>query len=107
MRRGGTTSMNNSESNLPAGGGALKSKPKYVRVLTRLLQGPLDRLEAEQLPVADHVLNSTVAELKRRGLVIHAQLVRKHGYGGLGVHVASYTLAPESRARALQLIGAA
>lgn len=88
---------------LPATRGALKQPLKWQRVLRRLLDGPLDRMEAEKHPIFDHVLNSTVAELKRRGLVIHAQLVRHHGFGGAGAHVASYTLDRESRALALQL----
>jgi len=51
-------------------------------------------------------LPSTVAELKRRGVVIYAQLVARPGYGGLGVHVAEYRLAEESRPLASQLIAA-
>jgi len=52
-------------------------------------------------------LPSTVAELKRRGVVIYAQLVARPGYGELGVHVAEYRLSPESRALAMQLIDGA
>lgn len=85
--------------------GALKPEPKYCRVLRRLLQGPLHRFEAERYPVSDHVLNSTVSELKKRGLEIHSILIHLPGYSRAGVYVAEYTLAPESRQRALQLIG--
>ena len=85
--------------------GALKPIEKWKRVLRRLLDGPLDRLEAERYPVSDHVLNSTIAELKRRGLEIHAQMIRRPGYEGRGAHVAQYTLDPASRERAQHLIG--
>jgi hypothetical protein len=85
---------------------ALKPEPKYVRVLRRLLDGPLNRFEAERFPVSDHVLNTTVSELKKRGVEIYAQMIRLPGYGGHGAHVAQYTLAPQSRQRALELIGA-
>jgi len=85
--------------------GALKPLPKYVRVLQRLLEGPLHRFEAEKYPVSDHVLNSTVSELKRRGLEIHSKLIHLPGYSRAGVYVAEYTLATESRQRALQLVG--
>lgn len=87
----------------------IESRPdaalKYQRVLRRLLDGPLNRFEAEAYPVSDHTLPSTVSELKRRGVTISAQLVRLPGYDGRGVHVAEYRLAEESRQRALQLIG--
>lgn len=77
---------------------------KYLRVLRRLLEGPLHRFEAERYPVSDHVLNSTVSELKKRGLVIHSKLIRLPGYSGLGANVAEYTLAPESIAHAKRLL---
>lgn len=84
---------------------ALKPEPKYVRVLQRLLQGPLHRFEAENYPVSDHVLNSTVSELKKRGLKITSDLICLPGYSRAGAYVALYKLAEESRQRALELIG--
>ena len=84
--------------------GALKPEPKYCRVLRRLLAGPLHRFEAEQYPVSDHVLNSTVSELKKRGVNINSTLVCLPGYSRAGAYVALYELAEESRQRALQLI---
>ena len=86
---------------------ALKPEPKYVRVLRRLLQGPLHRFEAERYPVSDHVLNSTVSELKKRGLDIKSDLICLPGYSRAGAYVALYTLEETSRQRALQLIGEA
>lgn len=78
---------------------------KYKRVLRALLAGPLHRFEAEKFPVSDHCLPTTISELKKRGFNIHSQLIRLPGYGGQGAHVAQYSLAPESRALALSLVG--
>ncbi|HEY4370269.1 MAG TPA: hypothetical protein VGN07_23760 [Steroidobacteraceae bacterium] len=86
--------------------GALKPELKYVRVLRRLLTGPLHRFEAERYPVSDHVLNSTVSELKKRGVSISSSLIHLPGYSRAGCYVALYTLEESSRLRALQLIGA-
>lgn len=83
------------------------SARKYQRVLSRLLEGPLNRFEAEHYPISDHTLPSTVSELKKRGVQIHAQLVRLPGYGSQGAHVAEYRLDEGSRARALQLLSQA
>lgn len=85
---------------------ALKPEPKYSRVLRRLLEGPLHRFEAELYPVSD-VLNSTISELKKRGLDISSRLICLPGYSRAGAYVAEYTLAEESRQRALQLIAEA
>lgn len=97
--------MNNAIQSQPVA--ALKPEPKYCRVLRALLDGPLNRMQAERAPVFDHVLNSTVSELKKRGIEIHAQMIRLPGYAGLGAHVAEYRLAETSRQRALELIGEA
>ncbi len=78
---------------------------KYQRVLKRLLDGPLHRFEAEKFPVSDHCLPSTISELRKRGVSFDVVMIRLPGYGGLGANVAQYTLAQDSRARALQLIG--
>lgn len=86
---------------------ALKPEPKYCRVLRRLLDGPLHRFEAEKFPVSDHVLNSTISELKKRGLGINSTLICLPGYSRAGAYVALYSLDPESRQKALQLIEAA
>jgi hypothetical protein len=86
---------------------ALKPEPKYCRVLRRLLKGPLHRFEAERYPVSDHVLNSTVSELKKRGIDITSKLICLPGFSRAGAYVALYTLEETSRQRALQLIGEA
>jgi hypothetical protein len=83
---------------------ALKPEPKYVRVLRRLLKGPLHRFEAENFPVSDHVLNSTVSELKKRGISISSKLICLPGYSRAGAYVALYQLGEDSRQRALELI---
>ena len=86
---------------------ALKPEPKYCRVLRRLLDGPLHRFEAELYPVSDHVLNSTVSELKKRGLNITSKLICLPGYSRAGAYIALYELDASSREHAQQLIGAA
>jgi hypothetical protein len=86
---------------------ALNPEPKYCRVLRRLLDGPLHRFEAEKYPVSDHVLNSTVSELKKRGVEITSKLILLPGYSRAGAYVALYTLAETSREAALKLIEAA
>ncbi len=80
---------------------------KWTRVLDALLRAPLNRFDAERYPISDHTLPSTVSELKRRGLLIHAQLVRLPGFGSQGAHVAEYRLDEQSRSRALALLSQA
>lgn len=78
---------------------------KWVRVLRRLLEGPLHRFDAERFPVSDHCLPSTVSELNRRpGITITSKLIRLPGYSRAGAYVALYELAEESRQRAQELI---
>jgi hypothetical protein len=79
---------------------------KWQRVVLRMLEGPLHRMEAEKAPVFDHCLPSTISELKKNfGLVIHARMVRLPGYAGLGAHVAEYRLDEQSFERARDLLG--
>jgi hypothetical protein len=80
---------------------------KYVRVLKRLLEGPLHRFEAEKFPVSDHCLPSTISELRKRGIDFNVKTIRLPGYAGQGANVAEYTLADQSRELALELIGGA
>ena len=89
----------------PQHSAALKPEHKYKRVLRRLLDGPLHRFEAERYPVSDHVLNSTVSELKGRGVMIHSKLICLPGYSRAGAYVALYELDAGSRDLARQLIG--
>jgi hypothetical protein len=93
--------LQNSPSKSNQDGAALK----YQRVLQRLLDGPLHRFAAEKFPVSDHCLPSTISELRKRGVDFKVKMVRLPGYAGLGANVAEYTLAAESRNRALELIG--
>ena len=79
----------------------------HTEVRTRDNCGPLEGLVARaprklQRAVARLPL---VAELKRkRGLAFDIVMIELDGYGGLGVRIARYSLAPESVDRARQLI---
>lgn len=84
---------------------ARKPEKKWRRVLRRLLNGPLDRFEAERYPVSDHCLNSTISELKKRDLIINSKLVHRSGFGGEGAYIAEYQLAQQSRGKAIELLG--
>lgn len=96
--------MNTSIQSQPSA--AHKPPLKWVRVLRRLLEGPLHRFDAEKFPVSDHCLPSTVSELNRRnGISITSKLIRLPGYSRAGAYVAEYSLAEESRQAAYKLIG--
>jgi len=86
---------------------ALKPEPKMIRVLRRLMRGPLHRFEAQNQPIGDSVLNSTISELRKKGFAIQSTLIDLPGHGGEIARVALYELAPESRARASALTGEA
>lgn len=94
--------QNDSTSIITDCGSALKKH----RVIRALLAGPLHRFQAEKFPVSDHALPSTVSELRKDGLEIIAKRITVPGYGGQAAHLAEYHLAPESRQKALQIIGA-
>lgn len=90
----------NSGVSIPRSRTALKKH----RVIRALLAGPLHRFQAEQFPVSDHALPSTVSELRKDGLEIVARRITVAGYAGQAAHLAEYRLAPESRQKALQLL---
>lgn len=77
---------------------------KWARITRALLDGrTLNRFDANR-EHRDSCLNTTISQLERRGLTI----LRKNETvpGAFGpVHVCRYWLAPESRARALELLG--
>lgn len=79
---------------------------KKHRVIRALLAGPLHRFQAERFPISDHALPSTISELRRDGLDIDARRITVAGYGGKAAHLAEYTLAPESRSKAIRMLGA-
>ena len=81
--------------------------PKWVRVLSALLErSTLDRFEAVRDPkIRDWVLPTTVSQLEQRGLNVAREIVEVPGYGGSTARIARYSLAPDQRRRALELLG--
>lgn len=73
---------------------ARKPFPKWKRVLSALLtRQVLDRRIAAADPaIRDSVLNSTIAELAKRGLVIERSIVRRPGFQGESCWLAEYSL---------------
>ena len=79
-------------------------RSKRERVLQLLLtRERVNRFEIEQL-ARDHVPNSTIAELRADGLVIHSELIEVPGFGGRPARIAEYRLDPGSRELAAALI---
>lgn len=78
---------------------------KRQRVLRVLLErSTATRFDLERL-AHDHCPNSTIAELRADGLVIHSRLVSVPGFGGATAHIAEYRLDEASRSRAVELAG--
>jgi hypothetical protein len=79
---------------------------KFASVLTTLLQrGSLNCFEAVRL-CHDYVLRSTVASLRREyGFQFLKQDESVPGHGGASVYCTRYSLTPEDRALALELLG--
>lgn len=82
---------------------AQRPERKWRRVLAALLNGSLNRFDATRAPVKDWVLPSTISELQKRGIIIFSTPETVMGSYG-AVHCARYSLAPESRELALQLL---
>lgn len=89
-----------------AAGNISPIEPKIARVLRAFLTRPtLNRFQAERDPaIADHVLPSTVSELKRAGVRIASRLVKAHGYAGAPVWLAEYSLPLEAHAQAKRVL---
>lgn len=86
----------------------LKPGTKQFRVLDRLVVRPLHRFDAEQFPVSDHCLPSTISELRKRyRLEFDVTTIELPGYAGKGVRVAQYALTEDSWAKAMALVGLA
>lgn len=64
------------------------------------------RFQAER-ELSDHVLPSTISALQAKGLTIFRREVIVPGYQGIETRCCEYWLAPESRQRALELLGRA
>lgn len=78
---------------------------KWKRVLSAMLAGEsFNRFEAER-QLHDHCLHTTVSELEGRGVCILRQWESVPGYQNIPTRVVRYWLAPESRSRAMSLLG--
>lgn len=95
---------NSNAATMPHEAGAHKPPLKWCRVLRALLEGPHTSFELEKAPVFDHSPNSTVSELRKRGLDTHSVPVVVPGYGGAPTRIAEYSLDPSSRSRAEALL---
>ena len=80
---------------------------KIERVLMfTVINGSINRLEAEKAPVFDDTISSTMSnEIKLRlGLCFTSILEKTTGYNGLGAIFNRYTLTAESTIKAKQII---
>lgn len=85
--------------------GALKARPKKLRLLDALLSGPKNSFELARAPTFDSCPNSTVSEWRKKGIDIQTEIVRVPGYAGEGAHIARYSLTSEARERAVRIAG--
>lgn len=97
--------VGNSNASIQPQPAAGKPPTKICRVLRCLVEGPCTSFELER-QAHDHCPNSTVSDLKRMGLRIESELVEAPGFAGAVARIARYTLAPESRAKAQQILEA-
>lgn len=81
---------------------AHKPPTKQARVLRCLIERPHTSFELER-SAFDHCPNSTISELKKRGLVIHSEMVEVTGYAGVATRIAKYTLDESSRVKAIAM----
>lgn len=76
--------------------------PKYARILAELMARRLTRFDAQKL--GDSCLNSTVADLERRGVIVERECTVVPGFAGTPTHCKVYWIAPSQRARARALL---
>ena len=95
----------------PAG----RPEKKWRRTLRELLarsdsaepRAWLNRMLAERV-CSDHTLPSTISELAHeKGLIFERKEIEVSGYAGEPARVMAYRVAPQSRERARELLGAA
>lgn len=91
---------------LPVQHAARKPPCKWRRVLCALLARPfLDRRIAATDPaIRDSVLNSTISEIARRGLLIERAIVRRPGYQGESCWLAQYSLPADQHEAARRIL---
>jgi hypothetical protein len=72
----------------------MKPPTKLKRVTQRLMEGPLDFIQAQQ-QVNDRSLHSTVAQLQRDyGIEIHRRRIKRPGYQGIPTPCCEYRILP-------------
>jgi hypothetical protein len=82
---------------------SIERERKWKRILTFLARGGrLTRFDAEKL--GDHALNTTVANLERKGICVSREPWLLMGRFG-EVRCKRYWLEPDERQRALRLLG--
>lgn len=77
---------------------------KWQRWLTSVLESPKTSRELEQAPVFDHVAHSTASDVRKMGINVITEMVTIPGYAGEPARVARYSIAPDSRGKALSLL---
>lgn len=77
---------------------------KWQRWLAAVLESPRTSRELEQAPVFDHVAHSTASEVRKMGINVITEMVTIRGYAGEPARIARYSIASESRAKALGLL---
>ena len=87
------------------GSSARKVPHKWQRWLTAVLESPKTSRELQHPPVFDHVAHSTASEVRKMGVEVITEMVTISGYVGEPARVARYSIAPESRDRAIRLLG--
>ncbi len=83
----------------------IRQQTKLANVLAHLARGnSLNRFEAERV-CHDHCLNSTVAEIVKRGIDVSRKDEVIPGYQGRPTRCCRYWLEPDERAKAAVLLG--
>lgn len=83
----------------------LREHTKIFSVLAELARGTrLTRFDAERL-CHDHVLNSTISEIQKRGIDVCREEIVVPGHRGHPTRCAKYWLEPEEVAKAAVLLG--
>ena len=72
----------------------MKVPSKLKRVTKRLMEGPLDFIEAQE-EVNDRSLHSTVAQLQREyGVQVYRRRIKRPGYRGIPTPCCEYRILP-------------
>lgn len=102
---GDSKQRTSSASTLPPSPKPVKSDTKLHAVLAELARGNrMTRFDAERL-CHDHVLNSTVSEIERRGITVSREEATVPGHRGSTVRCARYWLEPAEAEKAAVLLG--